>query len=148
MKDLYREVVLERYRRPHHRGLLDGPSHQAQAHNPLCGDELTIFLQVEQNRLVNVTFEARGCSISQASADLMIDAVQGCDVVETMSLIKAFRELFDEEPRESPLDVGPDLGEARVLREVRAYPVRIKCALLAWDVLERALLGGGGEAVT
>ena len=135
MEDLYREVVIERYRRPRHRHALDNATAQAHTHNPLCGDDLTIFVQLEDQTLVDAAFEAHGCSISQASADLMIDVVQGQTLDEVRELIAAFRGMVSAEDAAEP----SGLGDARVLRAVRKYPVRVKCALLAWDSLESAL---------
>ena len=145
MEDLYREVVIDRYRHPHHRHVLDSATAQAHTYNPLCGDELTIFVRVQDQTLAEAAFDAHGCSISQASADLMIDAVQGQSLAGVRERITAFRRLLavDDAPE------CAEVGEAQVLRAVRKYPVRVKCALLAWDTLETALEGSnrvGGEA--
>lgn len=142
MQDLYRQVVLDRYRSPRHRRALPDATHQAHTHNPLCGDELTVYARVDGATLAEAGFEARGCSISQASADLMIDAVAGRALDEVHSLTAAFRNLLEDEAGEP----RAELGEARTLAEVRRYPVRVKCALLAWETLEAALASSSAAA--
>lgn len=142
MQDLYRDVVLERYRRPRHRGPLEGATTEAHTNNPLCGDELSVFVRVQNGALVDVTFEARGCSISQASADLMIDVVRGRSMEEAATLIDSFRGLLIGDETQW----APDLGDAQVLQAVRKYPVRVKCALLAWETLGEALRAATGAS--
>jgi nitrogen fixation protein NifU and related proteins len=138
MEDLYREVVIDRYRSPRHRGPLTDSTGQAHTQNPLCGDDLTIFVRVDGDTLSDASFEAQGCSISQASADLMIDAVRGQPLTGVQAAISAFRAMLAaDEAQPSSL-----LGQAEVLAAVRKYPIRVKCAQLAWDTLETALAAG------
>ena len=135
LSDLYQEVILDHNRRPRNFHRLDGASHHAEGYNPLCGDRVTVFVQVEDNRIADVAFEGSGCAISKASASLMTDRVKGCTVGEA-------RELFDRFHRmvTTPSDRAvEDLGKLSVLAGVREFPVRVKCASLAWHTLKAAL---------
>lgn len=135
LSDLYQEVILDHNRRPRNFHRLDGASHHAEGYNPLCGDRVTVFVQVEDNRIADVAFQGSGCAISKASASLMTDRVKGCTVGEA-------RELFDRFHRmvTTPSDRAvEDLGKLSVLAGVREFPVRVKCASLAWHTLKAAL---------
>ncbi len=135
IEDLYRQVILAHYRQPANRHALDNANVTGYSRNPLCGDELTFYGQVQGDELVDASFEARGCSIVQASADMMVDLIRGHTVSEVTDQIDAFEAMLegpDDEPSE-------DLGDLRLLREVRRFPVRIKCALLPWKTLRDAL---------
>ena len=135
LSDLYQEVILDHNRRPRNFHRLDGASHHAEGYNPLCGDRVTVFVQVEENRIADVAFQGSGCAISKASASLMTDRVKGCTVGEA-------RELFDRFQRmvTTPSDRAvEDLGKLSVLAGVREFPVRVKCASLAWHTLKAAL---------
>lgn len=136
IEDLYRQVILAHYRQPANRHPLESANLTGYAHNPLCGDELTVYGQVEDDHLADASFEARGCSIVYASADMMIDAVRGQPLDEVARQIDAFESML-EGPDEEP---SVSLGDLRVLREVRKFPIRIKCALLPWRTLREALL--------
>ena len=135
LSDLYQEVILDHNRRPRNFHRLDGASHHAEGYNPLCGDRVTVFVQVEDNRIADVAFQGSGCAISKASASLMTDRVKGCTVGEA-------RELFDRFHRmvTTPSDRAvEDLGKLSALAGVREFPVRVKCASLAWHTLKAAL---------
>jgi nitrogen fixation NifU-like protein len=135
LSDLYQEVILDHNRRPRNFHRLDGASHHAEGYNPLCGDRVTVFVQVADNRIADVAFQGSGCAISKASASLMTDRVKGCTVGEA-------RELFDRFHRmvTTPSDRAvEDLGKLSVLAGVREFPVRVKCASLAWHTLKAAL---------
>jgi nitrogen fixation NifU-like protein len=136
MNDLYRTVVLERYRSPRHRHPLAGANAEAHTHNPLCGDEITIQARIEDGRLTEAAFDAHGCSISQASADLMIDLTTGRSIPEVDALHQAFAAMLEPD---NPGPAPKELGDAALLQEVRRYPVRVRCALLAWETLHAAL---------
>lgn len=135
LSDLYQEVILDHNRRPRNFRRLERPSHEAEGYNPLCGDRLTVFLQVEGDRIVEISFEGAGCAISKASASLMTDRVNGCTVDEARALFVRFQRMVT-----TPTDEGvEDLGKLSVLAGVREFPVRVKCASLAWHTLKAAL---------
>ncbi|MBI4213052.1 MAG: SUF system NifU family Fe-S cluster assembly protein [Chloroflexi bacterium] len=134
-QDLYRQVILAHYRQPANRYKLDGANVAGYSHNPLCGDEISVYARIDSGRLTEASFEARGCSIVQASADMMADCVRGQTRADLDATITAFESML-EGPDEEP-DVA--LGDLRLLREVRKFPVRIKCALLPWKTLRDAL---------
>ena len=135
LSDLYQEVILDHNRSPRNFRRLDGASHHAEGYNPLCGDRVTVFVKIDGDRIADVTFEGSGCAISKASASLMTDRLKGSTVAEA-------RELFDRFHRmvTTPTDQGvEELGKLSVLAGVREFPVRVKCASLAWHTLKAAL---------
>jgi nitrogen fixation NifU-like protein len=135
LSDLYQEVILDHNKRPRNFRTLPSPSHQAEGYNPLCGDRLNLFLQLEGDRIADVAFQGSGCAISKASASLMTDAVKGRTVREALELFGRFHEMVTTPPDR---DV-PDLGKLSVLAGVREFPVRVKCASLAWHTLKAAI---------
>jgi len=146
LTDLYQEVILDHNRRPRNFGPLSSANRQAFGHNPLCGDQLTVFLQMDQDVIRDIRFEGSGCAISKASASLMTDAVKGRALSEVLSLFESFQAMVT-----TPLDrdIDPDvLGKLSVLAGVREFPVRIKCASLAWHTLKAALTGAQTPAKT
>ncbi|HLH25070.1 MAG TPA: SUF system NifU family Fe-S cluster assembly protein [Chloroflexota bacterium] len=135
--DLYRAIILDHYQRPRNHGRLDAPSVAARGSNPLCGDEVEVALRITGERITDVAFQGRGCSISQASASLMTESVKGKTLTEAIGLLGQFRLLITEpDGPEAPPDGLGDLG---ALHGVRRYPVRVRCALLAWNVLKEGL---------
>ncbi len=143
LEDLYREVILDHYRNPRNRGHLDSPDATAQGVNPLCGDELTVEISFDGDVVSGIAIESQGCSISQASASMMSNAVKGKTRREIEELTSKFRSMMSLEG-EANLDLDPDrpgavLGDIEALQGVRQYPVRIKCASLGWNVLLDAL---------
>ena len=146
LTELYQEVILDHNRRPRNFGPLPSANRHAFGHNPLCGDQLTVFLQVDDDVVRDIRFEGSGCAISKASASLMTDAVKGRPTPEVLSLFDAFHAMVT-----TPLDqsIDPDvLGKLSVLAGVREFPVRIKCASLAWHTLKAALAGVSAPAKT
>ena len=146
LSDLYQEVILDHNRRPRNFGPLATANHVAKGHNPLCGDRLTLYVQLDGERLTNVAFEGSGCAISKASASLMTDAVKGHTVDEAMTLFAKVHTMLT-----LPLDQAVDdesVGKLAVLSGVREFPVRIKCASLAWHTLKQALQGSAEPAKT
>ena len=133
---MYRTVVLDRYRSPHHRGTLPDADLSYSASNPLCGDELTLQLRCEDDRVADAAFQARACSIVQASADLMIDAIFGQPLSAVPSLAARVRALVT-----GTADSDDELVPLNSFAAVRKLPVRQKCALLPWESLE-TMLGG------
>ena len=138
LEDLYKDVILEHYKRPHHRGALDAATHVHEGVNPSCGDELTLYLRVEDGVVRDVAFEGEGCAISQASASLMTDALEGRSVEQALGLSRAFRAMIRGQP------AAPELGELRALQGIAKLHARVKCATLAWTTLDAAL--GDSEA--
>jgi nitrogen fixation NifU-like protein len=137
LDELYRQVILEHYRNPRRRGRLDDPDGHAEGHNPLCGDEITVDLTVTDGTVTDVAVTGQGCSISQASASMMADAVAGRTIAEVEELSHRFRVMMDIEQGEEP--DAASLGDLAALQGVRRFPVRIKCADLAWVTLAEAL---------
>jgi nitrogen fixation NifU-like protein len=146
LEDLYRDIILDHYRSPRNRGELPSPPAQrVEGFNPLCGDEITVYLNVEDDVLVDIKLTGQGCSISQASSSMMSSAVKGKSLDQVRDAIGSFKELMTV--RESTLEqdgppLEPDLrslGELAALAGVVKFPVRIKCATLAWNTLSLAL---------
>jgi nitrogen fixation NifU-like protein len=134
LDELYREVVLDHFRNPRHRGPLAAPSGHYEGMNPICGDEIVLDLVVEGGQVRDVGVGGRGCSISQASASMLADWVVGKDVGAVREAIGAVRTMLQtgDEP-------AADLGDVEALAGVAKFPVRVKCALLSWNVLEQGL---------
>ncbi len=143
LNELYREVILDHYRAPRHHNHLDSPDGSAQGNNPLCGDEVTIELNLNGDRVSDVAAIGVGCSISQASASMMSEAVFGKTREEIDDLVRKFKVMMAiEESAEEVVDPdrpGSALGDLEALQGVRKFPVRIKCADLPWITLEQAL---------
>ncbi len=149
LEDLYREIILDHYRAPRNRGELPvPPAHKAEGFNPLCGDEVTVFLDVADGTIRDVKIEGQGCSISQASTSMMSAAVLGKPVEEVRRLTRAFKALMSIHESKiggEDADVDTDefadvrLGDLEALQGVVKFPVRIKCATLAWNTLTQAL---------
>jgi nitrogen fixation NifU-like protein len=142
LDDLYREVILDHYRNPRRRGSLEQPDAHAEGQNPLCGDEISLDLAVDGDRVADVRIQGRGCSISQASASMMAEAVVGKTLTEVADLTHRFKAMMDIEEGDAGIDEsrpGAALGDLEALRGVRRFPVRIKCADLPWVALVDAL---------
>jgi nitrogen fixation protein NifU and related proteins len=147
LEDLYREIILDHYRSPRNRGELPTPpAVVAQGHNPLCGDEITVYLQLDGERVSDVKVDGQGCSISQSSASMMSQAIKGRSVDEVRALVKRFKGMMSIEDAEeangdndSPPAPEVSLGDLEALQGVVKFPVRIKCATLAWNTLLEAL---------
>lgn len=136
LPSLFQELILDHYRRPRNKGQLADPSVKISMYNPVCGDEIDLYLDVEGSRLRAVRFAGQGCSISQSSASMMTQAVGGRSLADLGELIELFKSLMHGSP-EAARDRR--LGDLRALQGVARFPVRIKCALLAWNALEEAL---------
>ncbi|MHB8513417.1 MAG: Fe-S cluster assembly sulfur transfer protein SufU [Actinomycetota bacterium] len=133
--DLYREVILDHYRNPRNKHGLQGSTVDLTHNNPLCGDEITIHAVVKDGTVVDLAFEGQGCSISQASASMLTELVKGKPLAEVESLILKFRGMMAGKP----VDDEDELGDLVALKGVVKYPVRIKCAVLAWDTLQEGV---------
>ncbi len=152
LEDLYREIILDHYRSPRNRGELETPpAVRAEGFNPLCGDEIIVFIDVDDDGVINdVAIGGQGCSISQSSASMMSAAIKGKSVSEARKLIGAFKGLMSihegeldsdgaETDPDSEADTDVDLGDLEALKGVVKFPVRIKCATLSWNTLTQAL---------
>ena len=139
LDEIYKEVILDNYKSPRNKRELPDAAFTCSRNNPLCGDEIRVSANVDGDVLTEVTFQGAGCSISQSSASMMTQAVTGTSVAQAMELAAAFRGMMAGE-------VEPDedrFGDLVALNGVVKYPIRIKCAVLAWDVLQEALQGDG-----
>ena len=153
LEDLYREVILDHYRSPRNRGELPiPPAHRVEGYNPLCGDEVILYLEVSDGELKDIRIGGQGCSISQSSASLMSAAVKGHDVERVRKLEHSFKSMMSiyeskldksddgDRTHEESVRVDPEsLGELAALQGVVKFPVRIKCATLAWNALMQGL---------
>ena len=145
LTDLYQEVILDHNRRPRNFGSLPDANRTAKGHNPLCGDKLTLYVRVEGDRIADISFEGSGCAISKASASLMTDAVKGQSVADADALFDRFHAMV-KTPIDQPVDEDA-LGKLAVFSGVREFPMRVKCASLAWHTLHAALKNPTAEPV-
>lgn len=143
LQDLYQQMILDHYRSPRNCRQIDECSCSANGHNPLCGDRVSVYVDVVDGKIEDVSFEGSGCAISTASASLMTEAVKGKSVEEAHALFRVFHNLITGEERGDE-----DLGKLEIFAGVRQYPTRVKCATLAWHTLEAALKEDGSEIST
>jgi nitrogen fixation NifU-like protein len=142
LRELYQEVILDHSRHPRHFGALAGATHIGEGYNPLCGDRVKIYLALDaQSRIADIKFEGKGCAISQASASLMTDMLVGRTLEETEKLMGGFLHLVKGEAGIGELDAD-DRERLEVMAGVSAFPMRVKCATLAWHTMKSALEGG------
>ena len=143
LQDLYLEVVMDHNRRPRNFRKPEDANRQAEGYNPLCGDQITLYLAVADDKIADVGFQAEGCAISKASASMMTESVKGLSLEDAEKVFKEFRSMITLE------DFDPDvLGDAELLQGVSRYPARIKCAALSWHALNSLLGDNEGQAVT
>ena len=141
VRELYQETILDHSRHPRHFGRLENANHVGEGHNPLCGDRVKVYLRVgEGERIDDISFEGRGCAISQASASMMTDLVKGRTVGEAEELMDGFLHLVKGE--DASAISADDREHLDVMAGVQAYPMRVKCATLAWHTMKSALEGG------
>ena len=144
LEDLYKEVILDHYKNPRNKRAMPEAELTCSRNNPLCGDEIQVYAHVENGTVADLSFQGQGCSISQSSASMLTEAVKGKSVHDAERLAADFRGMMAGE-------VNPDedeLGDLVALKGVVKYPIRIKCAVLAWDVLQEALAGAGEAAAS
>ena len=140
LEDLYREIILDHYKNPRNRGDLPEPAISVEGHNPLCGDEITLYLDVDDDVIRDVKVSGQGCSISQSSASMMTQAVIGRPIDEVRAVIRRFKSMMDITEEGSEVkDADVSLGDLEALQGVVKFPVRIKCATLSWNTLIQAL---------
>ncbi|MBW2231963.1 MAG: SUF system NifU family Fe-S cluster assembly protein [Deltaproteobacteria bacterium] len=146
LRDLYQATILDHNKKPRNFGALENADRKADGHNPLCGDKLTVYLELEDDRVVDVAFEGAGCAISTASASLMTERVKGRRIAEIEEDFCRFHELVTSAP-DAPVNIGSH-GKLAVFSGVREYPMRVKCATLAWHTLRAAIGNRGTTAKT
>ena len=138
LSDLYQEVILDHSRNPRNFGPAEGADLTAKGNNPLCGDRVTIFLKINDDRISEARFDARGCAISLASASMMTEMIKGKSIAEAMALFRKFLALVTGQ---NGMEAGPDLAELKTLAGVNKFPTRVKCATLSWHAMVGALDG-------
>ncbi len=146
LRELYQEVILDHTKKPRNFGRLDGEIHSAEGYNPICGDAVTVYLQLEDGTVRDVRFEGSGCAISTASASLMTEAIKGKPAEQILELFRRFHDTVTG-PADRDVDLEA-LGKLAVLAGVREFPMRVKCASLAWHTMRSALEGESEQVTT
>jgi nitrogen fixation NifU-like protein len=144
LAELYRDVIVDHNRRPRNRGPLPSASHRAEGDNPLCGDKLRVYVDMEHDVIRDLRFEGTGCAISTASASLMSEAVKGRSRAEAAALFTAVHRMLTGRGHAA----GAELGKLAALAGVREFPARVKCASLCWHTLNAALAGAAQPVTT
>ena len=139
LQEIYQEVLLAHNENPNNFFKLENPSHQSHGNNPLCGDEISVFLKIKDNKIEAISFTGEGCAICKASASLMTVALKGLQTLEAEKKAKDFIELLSNDQ----IPIPSDLGEMEALLGVRKFPARLKCATLAWHTFLKALNNAG-----
>jgi len=137
LEELYQEIILDHYRRPRNKGKVSPADFQAHDNNPLCGDEIEISIRLADGKIAEIKFDGHGCSISQSSASIMTQKLAGRTPAEAQAFIEQFLGMM----RGSVPFGGRELGELKALEGVLKFPVRVKCATLAWHTTQKALAG-------
>lgn len=135
--ELYKEIILEHYRKPHGKEPLDRVDFHAEGMNPLCGDEVRLSLQLDGNKIDKVHIEGHGCSISVASGSILAEMLRGKTIDEAKEVSKCLKDIMHDKVKKEKIDIG----DLEALEGVKKFPVRIKCALLPWTTFEEALVG-------
>jgi nitrogen fixation protein NifU and related proteins len=146
LSELYQQVILDHNKKPRNFRKLETPTRTVEGLNPLCGDQLTLYVDVEGDRIVDIAFQGSGCAISRASASMMTDSLKGKTIAEADALFEGVHRMLTADRED---DVATDgLGKLAVLSGVREFPTRVKCASLSWHALRNALKGEGGRVST
>lgn len=138
-RELYQELILDHNRTPRNRRAIEHPDASAEGHNPLCGDEVTIYMDLEGDAIRDISFEGHGCAISTASASLMTEALRGLSISDALEIFERFHRMVTEEDASS--DLGEPFEKLEAFAGVREFPARVKCATLAWHTMQAALQG-------
>jgi nitrogen fixation NifU-like protein len=146
LRELYQELIIDHSKRPRNFKVLETADRTLQGYNPLCGDKVTVFLELQDDRVKNVTFQGSGCAISTASASVMTESVKGKTLAEVEALFDSFHQMVTGKPPAA--GNAPDLGKLAVFSGVSEFPARVKCATLAWHTLHAALHGAGETVST
>jgi nitrogen fixation NifU-like protein len=144
LRELYQELILDHTKRPRNCYVMSCANRTADGHNPLCGDTVKVYLRIEGGIIEEISFQGHGCAICTASTSLMTEAVKGRSVTEAREIFTGFHDMLTGVAAEQ----GVELGKLLVFEGVREYPVRVKCATLAWHTLNAAIEGGTDEKVT
>ena len=140
ISDLYQEVILDHGKNPRNHGVLENYDHEAEGYNPMCGDKLTVYVKVNQDDIIDdISFEARGCAISIASASIMSEIVKGKTIDEVNSLFDYFHKLCTGEETQQTNHLDDDIEKLKVMSGVNKFPSRIKCATMSWHAVKSAL---------
>lgn len=134
LRELYQELILDHSQHPHNFKVLDGANHIAEGNNPLCGDQITLYLQVEDDLIKDISFKGHGCAISKASTSIMTTILKGKTVAEAHDIFEKFQHMI--KTGEYEID---EMGKLAVLAGVHKYPVRVKCAILPWHTVVKSL---------
>jgi nitrogen fixation NifU-like protein len=145
LRDLYQEVIIEHGRRPRNFGNIENADTFARGKNPLCGDQITVYMNLENHKIKDLKFDGEGCAICLASASLMSEHLKGRDIMDAQNLFETFHKLITEENYQLADD---SLGKLVILSGVKEYPARVKCATLAWHTLLHALQHNDTVATT
>ena len=142
LKTLYREVILDHYKKPRNAGTLDQPDREARCKNPSCGDRVLLQLKTDGDQITDIAFEGIGCAISQASASMMTDAIKGCTLEQAQAKLAGFRHMIVDGQQELDEEL---LGDLITLKGVSKLHARVKCAMCGWSALDAALEEQGEE---
>lgn len=146
LRELYQELIIDHSKRPRNFRVLEAANRKSEGYNPLCGDKITVLLELENERVKNISFQGAGCAISTASASIMTEIVKGKTLAEAEALFEVFHNLVTGKPPAA--GTTPDLGKLAVFSGVSEFPARVKCATLAWHTLHAALQGQGDTVST
>jgi nitrogen fixation protein NifU and related proteins len=146
LRELYQELIIDHSKRPRNFKVLEAANRKLEGFNPLCGDKITVFLELEHERVKNVSFQGSGCAISTASASVMTESVKGKTLAEVEALFDVFHHMVTGKPPAA--GNTPELGKLAVFSGVSEFPARVKCATLAWHTLHAALQGKGDTVST
>jgi nitrogen fixation protein NifU and related proteins len=146
LRELYQELIIDHSKRPRNFRVLETANRKSEGYNPLCGDKVTVFLELEDERVKNISFQGSGCAISTASASVMTESLKGKTLAEADALFEVFHHLLTGKPPAAGRT--PELGKLAVFSGVSEFPARVKCATLAWHTLHAALQGAGETVST
>ena len=146
LRELYQELIIDHSKRPRNFRVLEEANRKSEGYNPLCGDKITVFLELENDRVKNVGFQGSGCAISTASASVMTESVKGKTLAEAEILFEVFHQLVTGKPPAAGKTAA--LGKLAAFSGVSEFPARVKCATLAWHTLHAALQGEGDTVST
>jgi nitrogen fixation NifU-like protein len=146
LRELYQELIIDHSKRPRNFRVLEGANRKSEGYNPLCGDKVTVFLELENDRVKTISFQGSGCAISTASASVMTESLKGKTIAEAEALFEIFHNMVTGKPPAA--GKTPELGKLAVFSGVSEFPARVKCATLAWHTLHAALQGTGETVST
>ena len=140
LDDLYQDIVIDHNNRPRNFRTLENADRSLEGYNPLCGDKITLYLELDGDRIADIAFQGSGCAISKASASMLTESIKGKKIAEADIMFDAFHSMVTRDPG-MEFEVDEDLGDLEALSGVAEFPVRVKCAILSWHTLQAALKG-------